>query len=36
MNQTWENYKKPNFGPDCGPFDPKLGHKTFFLRFQLY
>ena len=21
INQTWENSKKPSFGPDFGPFD---------------
>ena len=25
MNQTWENGKKPSFGPNFGPFDPNLG-----------
>ena len=25
MNQTSENGKKPNFGPDFGLFGPKLG-----------
>ena len=24
MNEAWENDKKPNFGPDIGPFAPKL------------
>ena len=24
MNQTWENDKKPNFGPDFDSFGPKL------------
>ena len=24
MNQTWENDKKPNFGPDFGSFGPDL------------
>ena len=36
MNQTWENGKKPNFGPDFGPFGPNLGPQTFFRRFYLY
>ena len=27
MNQTWENNKKPNFGPDFGLFGPNLGPK---------
>ena len=22
INQTWENGKKPNFGPDFGPLGP--------------
>ena len=33
MNQTWENAKKPGFGPDFGPFDPNLGSKGFFVNF---
>ena len=24
MNQTWENGKKPSFGPDFDPFGPKF------------
>ena len=32
MNQTWENDKKPSFGPDFGPFDPNLG-PIFFVDF---
>ena len=35
MNQTWENAKKPNFGPDFGPFGPNLG-SNFFPEFYLY
>ena len=31
MNQTWENGKKPNFGPDFGPFSPKFGSQKNFL-----
>ena len=30
MNQTCKNDKKPNFGPDFGPFGPNLGPKKFF------
>ena len=30
MNQTWENSKKTNFGPDLGPFDPNLKHQFLF------
>ena len=30
MNQTWENKKKPNFGPDFGLFGPNLGPQIFF------
>ena len=30
MNQTWENYKKPSFGTNFGPFGPNLGSKNFF------
>ena len=29
-NQTWENSKKPSFGPEFGPFCPNLGHQFFF------
>ena len=29
MNQTWENNKEPNFGPNFGLFDPNLGPKNF-------
>ena len=32
INQTWENGKKPNFGPDFCPFWPKFGPQ-FFLFF---
>ena len=31
MNKTWENGKKASFGPDFGPFGPKLGRQ--FLNF---
>ena len=30
MNQTLENCKKSNFGPDFGLFWPKFGPKNFF------
>ena len=30
INQTWENSKKPNFGPDFGLIGPNLG-PTFFV-----
>ena len=30
MNQTWENDKKPSFGPDFGPFGPNAGCYIFF------
>ena len=30
MNQTWENGKKPCFGPDFGSFAPNSGHQSFF------
>ena len=36
MNQTWENAKKPNFGPDFGLFGPHLGPQKFFHGFYLY
>ena len=26
---TWDNGKKPSFGPDFGPFDSNLGPNTF-------
>ena len=29
MNQTWENSKKPSFGPDFGPICPNLGYQIF-------
>ena len=35
MNQTWENGKNPNFGPNFGPFDPNLG-SNFLCGFYLY
>ena len=33
MNQTWENGKRPNFGPDFGLFAPNLGPQNFFAAF---
>ena len=30
MIETWENDKKPNFGPDFGSFPPKLSSQNFF------
>ena len=33
MNQTWENGKKPNFGPDFGI---NLVPKNFIFEFYLY
>ena len=38
MTQTWENGKKPNFGPDFGPFDPNLiiPLKKFFRGFYFH
>ena len=35
MNQTWENNKKPNFGPDFGLFDPHWSPKNFFWQVHL-
>ena len=29
MNQTWENGKNPNFGPNFGTFVPNLGFNFF-------
>ena len=36
MNETWDNRKKPSFGPDIGPYDPKLGTKFFFRGFYFH
>ena len=38
MNQTWKNDKKPNMGPDFGPFGPNLDPppQIFLFRFYLY
>ena len=36
MTQTYENDKKPNFGPDFGSFGPNLGPRIFFHWFYLY
>ena len=36
MNQTWENGKKLNFGPNFGSLGPNLGHPNFFREFYLY
>ena len=33
MNQAWENYEKPNSGPDFGPFGPHLGPINFLVGF---
>ena len=33
MNPTWENGRKPHFGPQFGPFWPKFGPKIFFVGF---
>ena len=30
MHQTWDNGKKPNFGPDFGRFKPDLDPKKVF------
>ena len=35
MNQTWENDKKPGFGPIL-PFWPKFGPEKSFWEFYLY
>ena len=35
MNQTWENGKKPNFGPVFCRCDPTLGRKIFVHGFCL-
>ena len=36
MNQTWENGKKPSFGPDFGLFQSKFGSQKHFCGFYLY
>ena len=36
MDQTSQNIKKPNFGPDFGLFGPNLGPQNFFGEFYLY
>ena len=33
LNQTRENYKKPNFGRDFGLFGPRLCPQHFFMGF---
>ena len=33
MNQTWENGKKPNFGPNFGLFGSNLGPQDYFVGF---
>ena len=33
MNQSLENSKKPNIGPDFGPFGGNLGPQFFFVSF---
>ena len=30
MNWTWENGKKPNFGPNFDLFGPNVGIQNFF------
>ena len=34
-NQTWENHKKPNFGPDFGLSSPNVGPQFFFGKIYL-
>ena len=36
MNQTWENGKKPSFGPNFGPIGPNLSPQKIFREFYLY
>ena len=36
MNQTRENGKKPNSGPDFGPFGPNSGCQIFFSKIWLH
>ena len=33
MNRTWENGKKPNFGPDFGLPGPNLDPQNFLATF---
>ena len=33
MNQTSENGKRPNFGPDFGLFGPNLGPQNLIMAF---
>ena len=35
MNQTWENGKKPIFGPDLSPFGTNSGCQFFFSKIWL-
>ena len=35
MIQTQQNGKKPHFGPDLGPLDPKSGLEIFFSKIWL-
>ena len=36
ITQTWENGKKPDFGPDFNLFGPNLGPQIFFFFFEFY
>ena len=36
MDKSWENDKKPTFGPDFGSFDPNFGPQIFFRGFYTY
>ena len=36
MNQTWENYEKPNSGPNFGLLGPHLCPKNFIRVFYVY
>ena len=35
-DETWENFKKTEFGPDFDPFGQYLGPQNFFRGFYLY
>ena len=35
-NETWENGKKPNSGPDFSLFGPNLGPQNVSCEFYLY
>ena len=36
MNETWENSKKANFGPDFGWFRQNVGFPDYYGEFYVY